>query len=103
MDIRATFTRPPKRAHWAYQYGMLLFSLGLLIWYVWWYLSYSSYYPGDPYIGGVVILTLLFGHLAFWFSWPVHVTVALRILALGWATLCLFYAVILSQLLYPAH
>jgi len=104
MNIRSIFTEPPKLSSLVYRYyryPMLIAILLLLALHIQWYVTLPPGYHYDPYRGFVVVLMLLFNHLAFLFKWPPSVTVILRILALSWTVFGLFYAFYLSRVLYP--
>ena len=93
MKIRSIFTAPAESVHPIRQYGMLVIFLVLLASQICWYLGLSASYEGDPYVTTIVILMLLFHHLAYEFRWPLIVTVALRILAMVWAIFGLCYVI----------
>ncbi len=101
MKIRAIFTEPPKPAHPAVRYGMLIVCLLLLAWHIQWRFSLLATYTHDRNGGAVVVLMLLFNLLAFQFHWPTSVTVALRALAFGWLAFGGFYIYYWSRIPYP--
>ena len=101
MGFRSIFTEPSKPAHPAFQYGMLVVILVLLAADVWWRVSFP---PVDRYMNSVVVLILLFNHLAYQFQWPPLGTVAIRILAWGWLVCGLLYVVFCaSRVFQPIH
>ena len=91
MNLRSILTRPSKPAQPAFQYGMLAFLLLLLALDIWWRLHLPPTWSPGHYMDGVLILMLLFNHLAYQFKWPLSVTVALRVLAWSWILFGLFY------------
>jgi hypothetical protein len=91
---------PSKPAHPAYQYGMLLVILGLFAWNIHFRLGLPPGYGGEPYSGFVVVLMLLFNHLAYQFKWPRYVTATLRVLAWSWIAFGFFYLFFWSRVLY---
>ena len=101
MKISSIFTEPIKPLHPVFRYGMLAVCLLLLGWHIQWRFDVPPSYPYDRHGNGVVVLMLLFNHLAFQFQWPVRVTVALRILALGWLAFAVFYLFYWVHVLYP--
>jgi hypothetical protein len=101
MNIPAIFAEPPKPAHPAFRYGMLVACLLLLAWHIQWRLSLPATYPYDRNSNGVVVLMLLFNHLAYQFHWPTSVTVALRALAWVWLAFGCVYILYWSHVLYP--
>lgn len=103
MNIRSFLTKPFAAANPAFVYGMLVVVLLLLIWDLQWQLSLPPHYPYDRYANLVVVLMLLFNHLAFYFRWPVAVTAALRLLALGWLAFGGFYICYWSRILFPLN
>ena len=90
-----------KAADAAYRYGMLIVILVLLAWQIRWYFTFAHVYNGDPYGTGILVLALLFNHLAFAFNWPRAVAIALWVLAGSWIVFSLFYVFYLSRVLYP--
>jgi len=96
MGIRSKRTEPSQVEHPVYRYGMLIVVLVLLVWQTRVYLSLPSSYDGDPYGGYVVLLMLLFNHLASAFKWPKGIATALWVLAWSWIIFSLFYILILS-------
>ena len=91
MNIRASFTEPPKEGSSAFRYGFLAVCLLLLAFHIHWRLGLSPDYPYDRNGNGVVALMLLFNHLAFQFRWNTSVTISLRLLALAWLSFGCFY------------
>lgn len=89
--FRASFTQPPPVVYPVFQYGMLVVCLLLIAWNIKWLSGLPPDYPYERYGCAIVTLALLFNHLAFWFRWPASLTVALRLLALGWLAFLLFY------------
>jgi hypothetical protein len=88
MNLRSIFTEPAMQAGPAFRYGMLIVALVLLANDVLFHLRSG---PIDHYMNTVVVLMLLFNHLAFAFKWSTHVTIALRVLAVGWIAFGLPY------------
>jgi hypothetical protein len=105
MNIRSLLTTPLQPGRPLFVYGMLALILLLLIWNVHQLLSLPPFYPYDRYGNSVVVLMLLFNHLAYQFRWPVPVTVALRLLAIGWLVFgCIYVGYgLLSHPSPPAH
>ncbi len=93
MNIRSALTEPLGPSRPAYRYGMLAFILVLLGWSIQWHYSLPPGYSGDRYGGDVLVLMMLFNHLAYQFTWPIRVLVGLRILAWSWTGFGLFYVV----------
>ncbi len=88
--------------HPLYRYGMLVFILVLFVLHIKIHLTLPPSYTGDPYIGYVVVLMLLFGHLACAFKWPKGIAHALWTLSSIWIVFALFYILYLSHALYPS-
>ncbi len=91
--LKAVFTTPPPRplSNPVYRYGMLVVVLGLL---AGWFRLYCTTSPASssvPYVLLVVILSLLFSHLAYSFRWPPSITVVLRTLCWSWSVFSVFY------------
>ena len=101
MNIRASFTEPPKERSFTFRYGMLVVCLLLLAFHIQWRLTLSPDYRHDRNGNGVVALMLLFNTLAYQFRWPTSVTVALRLLAWVWLAFGCFYIFYWSHILYP--
>lgn len=103
MNVRSILTEPSKPAHPAFRYQQLLIALGLLAADIWWRWNLPPSWSGPRYTGLVVILMLLFNHLAYQFKWPVPVTVAFRILCWSWLVLgsCYVLYVICRMMLTP--
>jgi hypothetical protein len=93
MSIRSMFVEPPQLLHPLFRYGMLFIILALLALHVRWYLNLPSTYVGPRHFNSVVLLLLLFNHLAFQFRWPSSISIIFRILALIWIMLCYVYIV----------
>ena len=100
MKIPSWLTSPPVPSKPVFAYGFLVVLVLLLVWniQVWW--SAPTPFPYDRYGNLVVALMLLFNHLAFYFRWSPGVTFVLRVLALGWSVLGLFYVLYGSRMLY---
>ncbi len=79
---------------------MLVVTLLLLAWHIYWRLTLPPDYRQDPNGNGVVALMLLFNTLAFQFRWPTSITVALRLLAWSWLAFGSFYIFYWSHILY---
>jgi hypothetical protein len=96
MKPKSILTHPPGPllSHPAYRYGMLVLILCLLGDYVEWYLGLPTDYPYDRYRSGILVLALLVNHLAFSFQWRPAVAAALRVLAMSWVVVGLFYAIL---------
>jgi hypothetical protein len=78
MTIRSVFTDPPQQLPPAVRYGLLLALVGLLAFDLLRnFVLFPTFHP-DHYANTVVILMMLFSHLAFQFRWPSIATVALR-------------------------
>ena len=92
------FAQPP---HPAIRYGILVVLVGLLAWEIQSYRTLPPGYPYDPYSNIIVVIMLLFNHLAYMLEWHRHVAVVLRVLSLGWLVFGLFYIFYLSKVLYP--
>jgi hypothetical protein len=80
---------------------MLVFILVLLAQQIQWHVTLPPTYDGDPYDNYVLILMLLFNHLAFAFKCPHRVSVALWVLAWSWLGFASFYCLYFSRVLYP--
>ena len=90
------FTEPSKDVNPAYRWGMLTVVLLLLAWNINFLLNLSPAYSGERYMNLVVVLMLLFNHLAGSFRFPPTVTLAVRVLAYGWVVLgCAYFFVLL--------
>jgi hypothetical protein len=103
MKIRSLLTSPIQPNNPGFVYGFLAVIVMLLIGDIQWQLSLSPSYPYDRYGNFVLLLMLLFNHLAFQFRWPAAVTAALRLLALGWIVFGLFYICYGSRILFPLN
>jgi hypothetical protein len=93
MTLASKFAEPSKPRSSAYSYGFLAFIL-LLLAIDLFRLSRSS--VGSLHIATgncVVVLMLLFNHLAYQFRFSPQATVALRILAWGWVVFGLAYVI----------
>jgi hypothetical protein len=90
MSFYTVFARPPRRTYAAFSYGMLGVILVLLAIDLQWRLSLPSAYPHDRNLNCVVVLMLLFNHLAYQFRWPPAATVGLRVLAWSWLVFGVF-------------
>jgi hypothetical protein len=75
----------------AYRYGLLVLLLGILAERIQWYISLPPTYEGDRYGGAIVVMALLFNHLACEFKWRFWIRVAFRVLAVGWVIFVGFY------------
>jgi hypothetical protein len=84
-----------------YRYGMLLFIIGLLAWFIHLDLTSPPSYYSDPYGPYIVPLMLLFGHLAYAFKWPRLVSIALQTLTWSWIVFGLFYLCYSTRVLFP--
>ena len=91
MNIFATFAEPAKSKHPAFSYGFLAVILTLLAFDLYWRMTLPPFYPHDRNINLVVVLMLLFNHLAYQFRWPPAATAGLRLLAWGWLVFGAFY------------
>lgn len=78
-----------------YRYGMLVFVLGLLAWAVHSSSPRPPGYEANPYGRIILVLMLLFNHLAIAFAWPRRIGIALWILTWSWMALTIFYAIFL--------
>ena len=101
MKLRSLLTSPPQLRSPLFAYGFLVFFVLLLMWNVQLWRSVPPSYPYDRYSNLVLMLMVLFGHLAFQFRWPPRVMAALRLLALGWCLFGLFYVLYWSHVLFP--
>jgi hypothetical protein len=86
-----------------YRYGMLLVTVGLLLWHGWWLFTLPPAYPYDRYGGAVVGLMLLLNQLAFAFRWSRTTTIAFRISAWLWLVFGLAYLCYLSDVWFPTR
>lgn len=86
-----SFAEPPKEVEPVFRSVMLGVCLFLLAWNIRWLLALRPDYSYDRYGNLVVILMLLFNHLAYSFRWPVRVTVALRVWAWVWLAFAIGY------------
>ncbi len=93
-------TEPPTVQGPLFRYVMLVVTLLLLASHIYWRLTLSPDYRHDPNGNGVVAPMLLFNTLAFQFSWPTSITVALRLLAWSWLAFGFFYLFYWSHILY---
>jgi hypothetical protein len=101
MSIRSILMESPRPVHWAYRYGMLAVIFVLLAQSIHWLLALPPAYPYDHYGNLVVVLMLLFNHVAYLFKWPRPVAIAPRLLAWGWLAFGFFYIFYWSHVLYP--
>jgi hypothetical protein len=101
MNLRTIFTTPPPTSPRGYRYGMLVVCLFLIAQCVAWYLRLPKDYPYDRYSNLVVVLMLLFNHLAYQFRWPSSVALVLRLLAWTWVVFGCFYIFYWVHVLYP--
>lgn len=95
-------TEPPPSDSWKSQWGLLIFNLSVLGFAL--YLSFveQSSYKGDPYEGLLVPVMLFLNQFAFFFRWPLWLTVFLRIFAVAWLLFTPFYFFYLGNVLFPA-
>ena len=71
-----------------YRHGMLAIILILLANWIWFLLTLPKDVKFDPYGNGVVLLMLLFNHLAWSsYDWQPGVRKAFRVLSIGWLLL----------------
>jgi hypothetical protein len=92
MNFFVAFAKPAKLMHPAIRYGFLAIILAVLLIDIGTQLEFPEPYPRRN-LNLAVGLMLLFNHLAFNFRWPQAVTVALRLLAVGWLifwSFCIF-------------
>lgn len=101
MSLWSSFSKPAKPSSTAYRFAMLAVCLCLLAGNIHWRAQLSPDYPYHRYDNTVVVLMLLFNHLAYQFRWPTPVTVALRIVAWAWIAFGVFYLFHWSHRLYP--
>jgi len=80
---------------------MLVVVLLLLANYIYWRITLTPGYTHDRYGNGVVVLMLLFNHLAYQFRWSASVTIALRLWAWAWLAFGGFYIFYWSHIIYP--
>ena len=90
MSISSYLTEPAKMPRPA-AYGFLVFLLILFATAIRLWFSLPPRYPYDPYGNLVCITMLLLNHLAFNFQYPRPVTIAFRLLAMGWLIFGIFY------------
>lgn len=95
------FHSEPMAVGVAYRYGMLVFCIGLLLWYFVWLAHLRPGYPYERYNGFVVPLMLLLNHLAFAFRWQRRTTLLLRIAAYLWVIVGCFYVFYISHIWFP--
>jgi hypothetical protein len=89
--IFASIFAEPSKPNPVFAYGFLVVILLLLVERIWWFISLPPQYPYERYTGFVVVLMLLFNHLAYQFRLPTRLTVFCRILAIVWLAFGLFY------------
>lgn len=94
-------TEPPKMVRPVFRWVMLAIILLLLVIHIRWRLTLPPGYRGDRNGNGVIVLAILFNHLAFQFRWPRSVTAVLRVLMWSWLAFTLFYVFYWSHILYP--
>lgn len=102
MIIRRILTSPGQPGNPIFAYGFLIVIVLMLIWNIQVLMDTPPSYHYDRCGNLVVALMLLFNHLAFQFRWPAGVTVALRVLSLGWTVFGLFYVFYWSHMFFPA-
>lgn len=102
MTIRSFLTSPSRPGHPVYVYGFLVFLLLALAWIIRCSLYLPPSFSYGRHGGIVVVLMVLFNHLAFQFRWPGAVTAALRVLAVGGAVFGLFYVLYWLLVFSPA-
>lgn len=83
-----------------FRYGMLAVILGLLGFSIHWLAGIPASYPYDRYGSGIVVLMMLFNHLAWHFRWSSGVTRALRIFSGVWTLFALIYVFYLSARIF---
>ncbi|MBP7052034.1 MAG: hypothetical protein KBE65_13550 [Phycisphaerae bacterium] len=103
MNTGSVSTQWGQTAGPIWRYGMLALILGLLAWNLHSYFSLPARYRYDSYMNLVVVLMLLFNHLAFAFKWRRSITVALWTVAWSWIVFGLFYIFYWSRVLYPIN
>jgi hypothetical protein len=98
------FDQPANQGHsrtHAYRYGMLVVIFALLVANLWIFSHRTRHYTGDPYLGFVAPLMLLFNHVAFTFPWRGSLRISLQIIAWCWVVFGLFYILYWSRVLFP--
>lgn len=104
MTLRRIFFDPPQPTWPAeIRYGFLALICAMFAWSVHWFVTRSPSYHGDPFGNMILGVMLLLNHIAFQFRLPPRITVAARILAIGWLAFGLIYVCYLSRLLFPLH
>ena len=101
MTLRSIFLEPPKQTTPAFRYGLLVFMLALLFGACLDIATTSPSHRGERYSVPVLLLVVLFHYLAFAFSWPPRIMLAMRIMAVSWLAFGAFYLFYLSRILYP--
>lgn len=89
--VYRTLTEPPNKVKPVFSYAMLGVILLLLALNIYWRANLPFDYPGDRYGNVVVVLMLLFNHVAFQFHWPILATVLLRTVAFIWLVFVCVY------------
>ena len=109
MRIRSIFryihyrlvTPQGEMSHPVFRYGILVFTLFMCAQQIKWHFTPHPGYSGDPYRIDVLVLILLFNHLAMMFQWPRRIAGVLWLLAVSWLGFASFYLFYLSRVLYP--
>ena len=101
MTLRRLFFDPPAPRAAEFRYGFLALICALLAWGVFLFFTRSPAYRGDPYGNLILGVMLLLNHVSAHFRLPPRVTVATRILAIGWLLFGLVYISYLSRILFP--
>ena len=85
----------------AYRYGFLALILLFLAFNLWVFSRTPRPYKSDPYLGFIVPLMALFGHIAYAFPWRRRLRIAFGVVAWCWMAFGLSYLVFWSRVLFP--
>ena len=89
------FLAEPRIRSAGFRYGLLASILALLLVQALVAIHLSASHQAGKPAGFILVLTLLFSHLAFQFRWTQPVTLALRVIACLWIACAMTYSLFL--------
>jgi hypothetical protein len=92
---------PPKNAHPAFRYLLLIVTLALVAGAIYLRLTVPPAYRESWNRSLVIAEAALLSVLAYHFRWPAALTAGLRLLALGWAVFAVFYLLSWLRVSHP--